>query len=160
MSLAKLSGCWTITRMALISRCVLTRYSTATCTRHSARSLANIPVRFTGSSKPGRIDFRIGSTNPAVIELVVCPKRGGGNLYGSQNRAELSKLVRIPQSKARLRVLLLIDLSPNGVHKSRLKRTYDLINSGPGKFPRFSVRVVYVHRSHCYDFIWQPGKKG
>ena len=72
----------------------------------------------------GRVDFRVGGTNPAYLELAVAPRAlqdpdfpalvipGHGaptQLYASQNTTELQKLRAIPQSKAKNRYLLLID---------------------------------------------------
>jgi hypothetical protein len=33
-----------------------------------------------GSTRPKRIDFRVGGTNPVVLELAVRPPTGGGHL--------------------------------------------------------------------------------
>jgi hypothetical protein len=35
-------------------------------------------------------------------------------------------------------------------------RTFNDQNSGPGRFKRHSVRVVYVHSETSFNFIWQP----
>jgi hypothetical protein len=72
----------------------------------------------------GKIDFRIGGTNPSVIELAVVPRhledlhrKGlrfpghniGTQIYASQNRTELKKLGDVPQERAKKRYLLLLD---------------------------------------------------
>ena len=107
-------------------------------------------------SRPSRIDFRRGGTNPVMIEFACRLPNGVAELYGSQNRPELNKLTRIPQEKARTRVLLLLDQSANPIGKARLKATYDEVRSGRGKFKRHAVRVIYVHRTVQYHFIWKP----
>jgi len=91
-----------------------------------------------------------------VIEFAVRPPNGGATLYGSQNSTELRKLCRVTQASARLRVLLLMDLSPDPILRENLKPTYDVQSSGPGNFIRHSVRVVYVHSTSRYNFLWQP----
>jgi hypothetical protein len=116
------------------------------------------PVRLYGSIKPHRIDFRFGGTNPVVLELAVRPPNGGGNLYGSQNASELNKLCRVAHSQARLRALLLLDLGDKPLSRESLKRSYDPLHAGPGKFKRSSVRVIYVHRHDTFHFSWSPFK--
>ncbi|MBI4330643.1 MAG: hypothetical protein HY673_05135 [Chloroflexi bacterium] len=115
-----------------------------------------------GNSRPQRIDFRYGTSNPVFIELAVRPEAGGGVLSGAQNAKELRKLCRMRNSKARLRVLLLIDRHPNALVKDDLEQTYGRITSGPGNFERRPVRVLYVHRDVQFDFVWRAcqGPKG
>jgi hypothetical protein len=116
-------------------------------------------VRVVGSTKPKRIDFRIGTSNPVVIELAVRPPTGGGQLLGGQNTSELGKLCRISTSQARLRALLLIDLNSDHYLKERLKRSYDKVHAGPGQFKRLPVRVAYLHSTNRFTFSWSPYKK-
>ena len=111
-----------------------------------------------GSSRPQRIDFRFGGSNPVVMEFAVRDPSGGGKLSGSQNHSELKKLCRVSHTQAKLRVLLLLDLAINPYHKESLKASYDPLNTGPGKFQRSSVRVIYVHRRNVFNFIWRPFK--
>lgn len=113
-------------------------------------------VRLHGRHHPLRIDFRVGGTNPVVIEFAVRPPAGGATLYGSQNESELGKLTRVTNSSARLRVLLLIDLAPHAIPADNLKATYASLNAGPGNFARHSVRVIYVHADSAYHFLWRP----
>lgn len=113
-------------------------------------------THFHGRSHPSRIDFRRGTSNPVVIEFAVRPPTGGGTLYGSQNRSELKKLCRVAQTTARLRVLLLIDLSSRPLDRDRLMATYRRERSGPGNFVRRPVRIVYVQRDLQYNFLWRP----
>jgi len=113
-------------------------------------------VQMCGSGKPQRIDFRFGGSNPVVLELAVRGPAGGGSLYGSQNGSELRKLCRVAHSQARLRSLLLLDLAKVPLSKESLKRTYDPLHAGPGKFKRSSVRVIYVHRRSAFHFSWSP----
>lgn len=113
-----------------------------------------LSVTAAGATK--RIDYRSGGHNPVVIEFAVRPPQGGGHLYGSQNQSELAKLTRVPQTKARTRVLLLLDLSRYLIAEEQLKPTYDSLNAGRGRFARKSVRVVYVNEEASYDFLWWP----
>lgn len=92
------------------------------------------------------------------MELVVRPPRGGGQLYGSQNETELWKLCRFPNTQAKLRALLLIDLHAQPLEKIALKSTYDEIHAGRGKFDRFPVQVIYAGHSETYSFKWSPYK--
>lgn len=106
-------------------------------------------------TKPKCVDFRHGGSNPAVIELVV--RVHGSELYGSQNASELRKLCKIPFSKARRRILLLLDPSRlESIGKSSLKSSYEQIGSGRGKFTRETVTIVYVHPDREYSFKWNP----
>lgn len=110
------------------------------------------------SKKPSRIDFRIGGSNPALIELVVRTKKAQSNLYGDQNKRELRKLGSIGNTKAKQRILLLIDLCKTPIPKNKLKESYKKTHLGKGKFPRNSVRVIYVHANDKYDFCYKPYK--
>jgi hypothetical protein len=120
------------------------------CYGHMARQFqAPLP------GKPAaRVDYRRGTVAPVMIEFAVRSPGGGGQLYGSQNRAELCKLTRFSRTRARMRYLLLIDLSKWPIPQTQLKATYDKISSGPGRFKRHSVRVVYVSRTEQYHFSW------
>jgi hypothetical protein len=109
-----------------------------------------------GSIKPKRIDFRVGGTNPVVLELAVRPPTGGGHLLGGQNTSELRKLCKVSTTAAKLRVLLLIDLYSRNYTKDKLKESYDAAHAGPGKFERNPVRVVYMHASNKFSFSWSP----
>ena len=111
-----------------------------------------------GSTKPNRIDFRLGSSNPVVLELAVRPPKGGSQLSGSQNTSELRKLCRVQHSEARLRVLFLLDLCHTPLTRELLKATYDIVHAGRGKFKRSPVRVIYVHVEQTYHFRWSPFK--
>lgn len=122
--------------------------------RHGAMT-RQVPVQL-GVAKPKRIDFRHGGTNPVVIEFVVRSASGLGTIYGSQNRSELRKLSRIPQSQAKLRALLLMDVSPSPLEKPVLKSTYDGVTLGKGNFTRMAVTVIYVHADREYRFNWKP----
>jgi len=103
----------------------------------------------------GRIDFRIGGPNPVAIEIAVRTERGRNVLYGSQNEAELKKLARMPQSRAKMRYLLLLDNCEPPMDADDLRRTYD--NVTPHSLGLASVSpvcVVYVNRHGCDDFLW------
>lgn len=112
-----------------------------------------------GSTKPKRIDFRVGGSNPVVLELAVRPPGGGGELLGKPNTPELRKLCKVSTTQAKLRALLLIDLCSNHYTKEKLQESYQLIHAGPGKFERNPVRVVYVHASNRFSFGWSPFQK-
>lgn len=115
-------------------------------------------VHLHGSTKPHRIDFRFGGTNPIVLELAVRPVGGGSHLSGPNNQTELNKLCRVSRKEARLRALLLIDLAEGHWLREALKATYDPLNAGAGKFDRCAVRVIYVHRHNRFNFGWSPFK--
>src|SRR5262245_24882432 len=92
----------------------------------------------------GRIDFRQPGFNPVVIEFAVRTRRHLNEAYGSQNSDELRKLAK--QTAASARFLLLLDLSAEQpLSRTKLKKTYDKINAGRGRFKRRGVRVLYVH---------------
>ena len=115
-------------------------------------------VTFHGTTKPSRIDFRLGGTNPTYLELAVCPADGQQQLCGPQNHDELLKLSKIIPSKGKRRILLLVDLKKNPMTKAKLKDTYDPLHAGPGKKARHPVTVVYVHATTEFSFTWQPKK--
>lgn len=108
------------------------------------------------SSHPKRVDYIKKGTNPILIELAVRPEGGRYQLSGKSNQSELNKLTRYTSSEARLRALLLVDMGESPVDARTLKRTYDPVLSGPGRFDRTSVRVVYVHETLQYHFLWRP----
>ena len=109
-----------------------------------------------GSNTPKRIDFRLGGTNPVVLELAVRPANGGSHLSGPNNQTELNKLCRVKEAK--LRALLLIDLADQNWLRDKLKATYDALHAGPGNFERKAVQVIYVHRHNRFNFKWSPFK--
>ncbi|WP_276967056.1 hypothetical protein [Metallibacterium scheffleri] len=111
-----------------------------------------------GSQRPKRIDFRVGGTNPVVLELAVRSPKGVGSLLGKSNTSELRKLCKVSTTQAKLRALLLIDLYGNNYTKDHLQESYEKIHAGPGKFERNSVRVIYVHMNNRFDFSWSPFK--
>jgi hypothetical protein len=89
---------------------------------------------------------------------VVLPLSGMAMINnGSQNVSELRKLCKIPFSKARRRVLLLLDPSRlEPIEKRKLKASYDQVGSGRGNFTRETVTIVYVHPQLEYSFRWNP----
>lgn len=115
-------------------------------------------VKFAKKTKPSRIDFRLGGTNPTVLELAVRPESGGQQLSGQLNRTELLKLSKIVPSKAKRRILLLIDLKKTPITRNQLEPTYAALNAGPGKKARHAVTVVYVHGNLTFSFTWKPRK--
>ncbi len=113
-------------------------------------------VYFAGSKNPSRIDYRIGGGNPSVIEFAVRPPSGVQELMGPQNLKELKKLSKIPTTKAKRRILLLLDLKKTAIAKLKMKASYDPLHVGPGKKNRFPVTVLYVHADMQYSFPWSP----
>ena len=114
------------------------------------------PVWMYGSNHPHRIDFRSGGTNPVVFELAWRKSPVGSGLSANTNKSELRKLSRVKQEQARLRALLLLDLSDTPLRKDDLRDQYANINAGPGKFPRKPVRVIYVQKDLSFHFSWSP----
>lgn len=119
----------------------------------------------------GAIDFRFGGTNPCLLELAVAPRaladshhpeqRFPGHsyatqLYSSQNRAELRKLAAIPQSRARKRFLLLLDLQ--NANSRAICDGYKAELPSNGKY--HPVHVVYVSRKAHLDFTVGGKKRG
>ena len=115
-------------------------------------------VKTEAATEEGSVDVRTGGYNPALLELAVAPRilsdrnhpnqkfpghQSTTQLYACQNKTELSKLTGVPQSKAKNRYLLLIDLT--GKHDlKKLQSGYEseLPPGGGGA----AVRVVYVRR--------------
>lgn len=108
------------------------------------------------AQRPPRIDFRVGGSNPVLIEFAVRPPEGGSQLYGSQNRTELHKLCRFSNQQAKLRALILIDLAREPLSQDNLKLTYDKIHAGRGRFQRHPVKVIYAHADATCSFKWSP----
>lgn len=101
----------------------------------------------------GRIDMRHGSSNPGAIELVVVTK--GSEWHASQNKTELDKLTRVPNSHRR-RVLLILHPYGDPVPKERMRDNYSNWTAGQGRFQRHTVTVQYVHPKLDYNFRWYP----
>jgi hypothetical protein len=105
----------------------------------------------------GYIDFKFGgTTNPAYLELAVAPRALGDledpgakapaktQLYAKQNRTELEKLSTIPQTRAKQRVLLLVDLRRDPHDLESLSKLY--LEEGTDVDIGHTVNVLYVHR--------------
>lgn len=133
-------------------------YGYLTAAHPKVKVSRQIHIKFHGAKKPSRIDFRVGGTNPTVIEFAVRPTTGTQELCGPQNHDELQKLSKVLPTKAKRRILLLVDLKKTPVAKSTLKASYDPLHAGPGKKPRHAVTVVYVHSQLQYAFTWKPHK--
>jgi hypothetical protein len=114
------------------------------------------PAHLPNAIRSPRIDFCVKPPNAVLIEFAVRPPIGGGQLYGSQNQPELRKLCRFSNAQAKLRALVLIDLSSHPIERPALKATYDSLNAGRGNFPRHPVQVIYAHASGAYSFLWNP----
>lgn len=110
----------------------------------------------TRQKRPARIDFRVGGSNPVLVEFAVRPPTGGGQLYGSQNQSELRKLTRFSNKKAKLRALLLIDLAGTPYGVESLEDNYKKINAGRGRFKCWPVQVIYAHAKTAFNFKWSP----
>jgi hypothetical protein len=108
--------------------------------------------------RSGAIDFRLGGMNPSVIELAVAPRAlrdanapdlifpghdSATQLYATQNRRELNKLSEVPQSKAKMRYLLLVDFC--AFDQDDMKDKYEREASNLGM--RNPVYIVHVSRS-------------
>jgi hypothetical protein len=106
---------------------------------------------------PERVDLRGGGMNPKFIELAVQPDGDATpvRLLGSQNISELRKLSRIPASRTRQRVLVLVDLSTAPTDLSKMKESFDRIYLRKTKIKRYSVRVLYCHASSSFSFLWR-----
>jgi hypothetical protein len=115
-------------------------------------------VHFTNRSHPSRVDFRLGGTNPTLLELAVRPPNGIQELMGPQNKKELRKLSKFSQTKAKRRILLLLDLRETPIHKAKLKESYATVHAGPGNKSRHAVTVIYVQANTDYSFSWDPFK--
>lgn len=127
-------------------------------TYQKVRVSRQMQMTFSGASRPSRIDYRVGGTNPTVLELAVRPEDGKQQLNGPQNHHELLKLSKVVPSKAKRRVLLLVDLKKKPIQKYSLKKSYDKLHAGRGRKPRHSVTIIYVHAKHQYSFLWKPLK--
>jgi hypothetical protein len=128
-------------------------YATLRASHPKVRVSRQEYVEFSKSSRPSRIDFRLGGTNPTVLEFAVRPPNGIQQLQGPQNHSELMKLSKIPNTR---RILLLVDLRAKALSKGTLKATYDPLHAGRGKKERHPVTVVYVHRTNNFWFTWSP----
>lgn len=124
--------------------------------------VAYLHGRFPGVSaehavEQGAIDFRLGGTNPSVIELAVAARAlqdaafttlhfpghaSATQLYASQNRSELAKLGRVSQTRARKRYLLLLDFRGFDQEETKLKYRNLVSSIGLGN----PVCVVHVSR--------------
>lgn len=107
--------------------------------------------------RPKRIDFRQPGINPVVIEFAVRTSRKRNEIYGSQNKSELYKLMR--QNRAKMRYLLLLDVATRPLTKESLESTYKNVRGQKGRGSRKSVRVIYAHRTGTYNFLWPRKKK-
>lgn len=107
----------------------------------------------------GRIDFRHGGPNPDVIEYVLV-RRDSNQWRPSQNHKELQKLTRTSKNVAKRRYLLILDPFRGSISQERLQGEYEdyrQTNNRPrGYFGNESVRVVYVHPTLDYHFLWRP----
>jgi hypothetical protein len=111
---------------------------------------------FMNGTTRNRIDFRLGGSDPIMLELALRPVNGKSELYGSTNHSELKKLARFAQTEASLRALMLLDMCRAPIKYNSLKASYEKLNAGPGNFERNPVRVIYAHAELSYHFLWQP----
>ena len=101
----------------------------------------------------GRIDMRHGTSNPDVVELVVV--RRGNEWHASQNLSELQKLCSVPYSRARRRILLILDPFGEPVPEQQMRQNY-ANNAMRGIFERRTVTIIYVNPRAEYTFRWTP----
>lgn len=99
-----------------------------------------------------RIDFRYGTTNRVFIELAVRPRSGGQQLEATQNAPELRKLSHIRQSRGKLRLLVLLDLSLKGLSYERLFADYKQKCASAIDMESNSIQLLYVHRSEAHTY--------
>ncbi len=119
----------------------------------------------------GAIDFRLGGTNPSAIELAVAPRMladsffttlhfpGHGKatqLYATQNRTELKKLGAMPQSKAKMRYLLLLDF--RGFDQVEMRRKYEA--EGRSLKLQNPVCVLHVSRDQTMSYTLRRSQQG
>jgi hypothetical protein len=131
-------------------------YGFITAAHPNVQVSRQIHITFHRATRPSRIDFRIGGSNPTVLEPAVRPTDGQQQMNGPQNHDELIKLSKVIPSKAKRRILLLVDLKKDPILKTKLKATYDPLHAGPGRKARHPVTVVYVHEQSQYSFTWKP----
>jgi hypothetical protein len=116
-------------------------------------------IQYEHEVSEGRIDMRHGGMNPDVIEFVLV-RRQGIQWYASQNKTELQKLTRTSRHFAKRRYLLILDPFGPSIPRERMEedyRSYRETNDEPrGYFGDESVRVVYVHPTLDYHFLWTP----
>jgi hypothetical protein len=105
----------------------------------------------------GRIDFRYGTTNPVVIELVLRNRNDNQTkLWGSQNLSELHKLSQVSAVNARGRYLLLLDRARAAIDPETLRRRYASVRTDRKPFGTNSVRIIYVHTDgDSSHFLWK-----
>lgn len=120
-----------------------------------------------------KVDFRVGGTNPAVLELAVRPrviqdayctelevrghKIGGRQHFASQNVTELEKLSGYPQSQAKFRYLLLIDFQ-KGDSLDDLESKYNEVADQIGSARLGPITVVYAVRQEVRTFTIRKSK--
>lgn len=106
----------------------------------------------------GRIDFRHGGNNPAVVESVV--RKHGVEDAPSTSSTELSKPCRVRHAQAQMRYLPILDTSGYAapLKKETMERSYARYHGGRDRFERQPVRVMYVHLdpSNDFNFSWNP----
>jgi hypothetical protein len=123
------------------------------------------------SMQHGEIDFRIGGSNPFLLELALQPRAlqdvhhreqvfpghdQDNKLYGSQNMTELKKLFSVPQTQAKNRYLLLIDFR-DAWEEKELKSKYEkasirIIRVAP-------VNIIYVSRKKSFRVLLHKERK-
>ena len=117
-----------------------------------------VPQKFGG--KKGRIDFRIGPSNPVFVEFACRTDQEGNSLHGMFNESEIDKLSRISTKNRGRRCLLLLDLAKNPIPREKLQTPYKRIRFKGPQRNRHPVTIVYGHADISYAFRWKPGKKG
>jgi hypothetical protein len=112
------------------------------------------------ATRPNQIDFRRGTTNPALVEFAVKTPHHRTEIAPSTNEPELLKLTKVPPAQARYRALVLFDVTNSPLTKSYLRKEYRKINAGPGNFRRYTVSILYVHKQKdaSFRFPWKPSR--
>jgi hypothetical protein len=91
-----------------------------------------------------RIDFYRGTRQATAIELAV-RRAGAGEsaLLPKANAPEIRKLRRLPPSRARTRVLLLMDFGAKQIAEPTLRSAYSDLARDPAER---AIEVIYVRR--------------
>jgi hypothetical protein len=132
---------------------------------------ADLAIQREFSSDEGRIDFRIGTNNPSLLELAVVPRqfqdvnhkdlqiRGHSQTTQAQRSAngkEVKKLMA-HTTRTATRCLLIVNLASK-IDESDFRKKY--LDKWPPGGNKLSVTVVVVSRGHCFEFTIGGKKKG
>lgn len=119
----------------------------------------DVPVdgerRFRSDSRE-RVDFRLGGTNPIALEIAIRARDDRNDLSARSNKSELKKLAQLPQSRAKMRYLALLDTTTIPRTPDRIWKSYDaLAPDDIGLGDCAPVRLLYICRA-CSDSSGWP----